>query len=138
MVLAEAMAAGTPVVALDGPGVREILHDGENGILLHGGASADEFTQAMLWIISDEDFSKACSAKARETAADYDTEPCVNRVLSPISNWLTVTRPVATRNGRSGTGWSEASKSSGICCSRKMSAASAAVIETPATEAALD
>jgi glycosyltransferase involved in cell wall biosynthesis len=34
LVLAEAMAAGTPVVALDGPGVREIVRDGKNGRLL--------------------------------------------------------------------------------------------------------
>ncbi|MCC5845768.1 MAG: glycosyltransferase [Verrucomicrobia bacterium] len=29
IVLAEAMAAGNPVVALDGPGVREIVADGK-------------------------------------------------------------------------------------------------------------
>lgn len=138
MVLAEAMAAGTPVVALDGPGVREILHDGENGILLDGGASADEFAQAVLWIISDEDFSKACSAKARETAADYDTEPCVNRVLSLYQQLV---YRYETRGDEEWTGWDR--MVSGIeiewdLLLAKMSAAAAAVIETPATEAALD
>ena len=34
LVLAEAMAAGVPVVALDASGVREIVHDGTNGRLL--------------------------------------------------------------------------------------------------------
>jgi len=34
MVLAEAMAAGVPVVAVDASGVREVVHDGENGRLL--------------------------------------------------------------------------------------------------------
>ncbi|MDN5871292.1 MAG: glycosyltransferase [Nitrococcus sp.] len=34
MVLAEAMAAGLPVVAVDAPGVREIVMDGYNGYLL--------------------------------------------------------------------------------------------------------
>jgi 1,2-diacylglycerol 3-alpha-glucosyltransferase len=34
MVITEAMAAGTPVVAVDAPGVREILRDSINGILL--------------------------------------------------------------------------------------------------------
>ncbi len=34
MVLAEAMAAGTPVVALDAPGVRDIVEHEQNGLLL--------------------------------------------------------------------------------------------------------
>lgn len=34
MVLTEAMAAGTPVVAIDASGVREVVRDGENGRLL--------------------------------------------------------------------------------------------------------
>lgn len=34
MVLIEAMAAGVPVVALDAPGVREVVREGENGRLL--------------------------------------------------------------------------------------------------------
>jgi glycosyltransferase involved in cell wall biosynthesis len=34
MVLTEAMAASTPVVAVDAPGVREIMRDGENGLMI--------------------------------------------------------------------------------------------------------
>ncbi|MEQ8837447.1 MAG: glycosyltransferase, partial [Lacipirellulaceae bacterium] len=34
MVVTEAMAAGTPVVAIDGPGVREAVRNGMNGLLL--------------------------------------------------------------------------------------------------------
>ncbi|MFA7429997.1 MAG: glycosyltransferase [Rhodospirillaceae bacterium] len=37
MVVSEAMAAGVPVVALDAPGVREVVHDQENGRLLPPG-----------------------------------------------------------------------------------------------------
>lgn len=138
MVLAEAMAAGTPVVALDGPGVREILQDGENGILLDGNATADEFAQALLWIIGDEDFSKSCSAKARETAEGYDTVPCVARVLS---HYQQLVERYATRGDEERTGWDR--MVSGIeiewdLLLAKMSAAAAAVIETPTTEASLD
>jgi 1,2-diacylglycerol 3-alpha-glucosyltransferase len=40
MVLTEAMAAGVPVVALDAPGVREVVRDGANGRLLADGDEA--------------------------------------------------------------------------------------------------
>lgn len=48
MVLAEAMAAGCPVVALDASGVREIVSDGENGRLLTR-ESVEEFAEALKW-----------------------------------------------------------------------------------------
>ena len=41
MVLVEAMAAGVPVVALDAPGVREVVRDGIDGRLLGSGDGGD-------------------------------------------------------------------------------------------------
>jgi glycosyltransferase involved in cell wall biosynthesis len=138
LVLAEAMAAGTPVVALDGPGVREILRNGENGILLDAGATAREFSKALLWIIGDEDFSKSCAAKARESAQEYDTEPCVNKMLAKYAE-------LVARYARHGeeewTKWDRMVTGIEIewdLLSAKVAAAAAAVIETPATEATLD
>jgi glycosyltransferase involved in cell wall biosynthesis len=49
MVLTEAMAAGTPVVAIDAPGVREVVRDGENGRLLPR-EDAEAFAAALSWI----------------------------------------------------------------------------------------
>lgn len=49
LVLAEAMAAGTPVVALDAPGVREIVVDAENGRLLQI-EEINSFVQALEWV----------------------------------------------------------------------------------------
>ncbi len=50
MVLAEAMAAGTPVVAVDAPGVRDIVRDGENGRLLPE-EDAAAFVDALDWLV---------------------------------------------------------------------------------------
>ena len=47
MVLAEAMSAGTPVVALDASGVREIVVEGENGRLLPDRTTPQEFANVL-------------------------------------------------------------------------------------------
>jgi len=49
MVLTEAMAAGTPVVALDASGVREVVRDKENGRLLPR-EDQEEFVSALSWV----------------------------------------------------------------------------------------
>jgi glycosyltransferase involved in cell wall biosynthesis len=46
MVLTEAMAGRVPVVAVDASGVREVLRDGENGLML-GRQSYDAFVEAL-------------------------------------------------------------------------------------------
>lgn len=81
IVLAEAMAAGKPVVALDGPGVCDIVSDGRNGILLDGGAAEEEFARALLRLIGDQEFRGACADAARRSAAGYDIRRCVGRML---------------------------------------------------------
>ncbi len=49
MVLTEAMAAGTPVVAIDASGVREVVRDGENGRLLPR-EDPEAFASALEWV----------------------------------------------------------------------------------------
>ena len=66
MVVTEALATGIPVVALDAPGVREVVRDGVNGRLL---APLDErgFTRALLQSI---DLPGATQGALRRAAAD--------------------------------------------------------------------
>jgi len=82
MVLAEAMAAGLPVVAVDAPGAREVVRDGHNGRLL---ATEDEaeFATALQGILALEgEARERCLAAVAETAAAYDLEACADHALA--------------------------------------------------------
>jgi len=71
MVLLEAMAAGRPVVALDAPGVREVVVDGRNGRLLFSARPAD-FTAALATLESTSPTQRQqFAAAARETAEQF-------------------------------------------------------------------
>ncbi|OHB67348.1 MAG: glycosyl transferase family 1 [Planctomycetes bacterium RBG_13_62_9] len=81
MVLTEAMAAGKPVVALDAPGVREVVKDGYNGRLLMEPSAAD-FADAVVEVASAstprrERFRQA----ARETAEQFSIQRCATRLV---------------------------------------------------------
>jgi len=80
MVLAEAMAAGTPAVALDAPGAREIVCDA-NGRLLAGEAPEEEFTDAILELTKDSKRLENLSQGARESAREFSIDSCATRAL---------------------------------------------------------
>ncbi|MDZ4859643.1 MAG: glycosyltransferase [Candidatus Hydrogenedentes bacterium] len=71
MVLVEAMAGATPVVARDADAVRDVVVDNVNGRLLRADATEEEFADAILHAINGEEAAK-WSAGARETAQAYD------------------------------------------------------------------
>ena len=74
MVLAEAMAAGLPVVALDASGAREVVTDRVNGFLLPSDANPADFAAALQRLGEDESLRREFSAKALETAALFARE----------------------------------------------------------------
>jgi 1,2-diacylglycerol 3-alpha-glucosyltransferase len=82
MVVAEAMAAGRPVVALNAPGVREIVRDGGNGILLGSSAPAAEFAAALDRVARDEALRRRLGAGASATAAQFSREHCARRMIA--------------------------------------------------------
>jgi hypothetical protein len=81
MVLAEAMAAGVPAIALDGPGVREIVRD-SNGRLLPADTTEDGFAKALVDVAADGQRLRKMQAAARQTAKEFGVERCADRVLS--------------------------------------------------------
>jgi len=81
LVVTEAMAAGIPVVAVDAPGVREVVKDGVNGRLLPQ-EKIEDFIAALEWLkkrpISQiKKIKKAC----KETANNFTMKDCAQRAL---------------------------------------------------------
>ena len=82
MVLAEAMTAGVPVVALDAPGVREVVCNGINGRLLLEDDHS-RFREAISDLAAADKATKQELAEgARRTAETFSMDRCVTRVLA--------------------------------------------------------
>ncbi|MGH8020825.1 MAG: glycosyltransferase [Opitutaceae bacterium] len=82
LVVAEAMAARLPVVAIDASGVREVVKDKENGRLLPADASSESIARALVRLIDDAGLRRAWSAGAERTAADFDRMVTADRALA--------------------------------------------------------
>ncbi|MFH1061921.1 MAG: glycosyltransferase [Candidatus Omnitrophota bacterium] len=86
LVLVEAMAAGTPVVGVDAPGVREVIEDKKNGRILKND-NAEKFAQALSWIIKLSFQERAALRKnARKTAQEFSVPICVKKALKLYSS----------------------------------------------------
>jgi len=70
MVLIEAFAAGTPVVATDNAGYRDVVTDGEDGVLVPP-ADPQRLAEALQAMHLDPERREAMGARARETARRY-------------------------------------------------------------------
>ncbi len=88
LVLIESMATGIPVVAVDAPGVREVVDDGVNGRLIEGDDSA-KFTAALEWFSSLPDESRHKVKQMSKATADKFSVSCsVNKALSAYEQLL--------------------------------------------------
>jgi len=82
MVLTEAMAADTPVVAIEGPGVSDVLRDRKNGRLLPG-EDAGAFADALAWVATKKGAAKQkLIAEAHHTAEEFSLEHCCDKALA--------------------------------------------------------
>jgi glycosyltransferase involved in cell wall biosynthesis len=135
MVVAEAMAAGLPVVALNASGVREVVRDGDNGFLLPGAATAEEFAQALGKIFDDETRRTQFSEAALKTAANFSREQSARRALAFYEETRKATRARRLMNQLSP--WTALLKRVGLewdlLAARTQTVAHAVFSETPPT-----
>lgn len=109
LVVTEAMAAGIPVVALDAPGVREVVKDGVNGrLLIH--EKIEDFVAGLGWLKKQpasriKKIKKAC----KETAQGFSMKDCAQRALN-IYVSLTINQEFSRRHTEDGF-WSNAVRS---------------------------
>lgn len=88
MVLTEAMAAGLPVVALDAPGVREVVVDAKSGRVIRE-ESQQAFAAALHWVCTRSREEKcALVAAARATAEAFSMPVCARKALAAYENLL--------------------------------------------------
>jgi glycosyltransferase involved in cell wall biosynthesis len=82
MVLAEAMAAGRPVVALNASGVREVVRHGENGFMLPARSSAKMFAAHLALLHAETPLRRSFSRQARRTAENFSRAHCADLALT--------------------------------------------------------
>jgi glycosyltransferase involved in cell wall biosynthesis len=96
LVLAEAMAAGVPVVAIDAPGAREVVRDRRNGRLLASESVAD-FLAALAWAVEAR---RGLRAGALRTASDFSIGATGERALALYSELVQSAPARASRDQR--------------------------------------
>lgn len=103
MVLTEAMAAGKPVVALDGPGIRDVVGDRANGRLVSV-EHRQLFAQALAWVaVRTSRESALLKSAALRTAARFSLARQAGRALGLYESLL-----AATSHDDSSSAWTRA------------------------------
>ncbi len=82
-ILIEAASCGRPIVTTDVPGCREVVKDGENGLLVPA-KDAGALKDALLKLIKDEDLRSAMGKNSREKAVKYFSNDIVNNGIYSI------------------------------------------------------
>ena len=82
LVLAEAMAASLPVVALDAPGARECVLDEVNGRLLPASTSETDFARCLAEILQDSARLRRWAANAQQHSRQFSRRHCLARLLA--------------------------------------------------------
>jgi glycosyltransferase involved in cell wall biosynthesis len=81
LVLLEAMAAGLPVITLDGKGNRDLIEEGKNGYMINK-ENPQVFANKIMELWKNQEKYKAMSQYAKQYAKQYDIKPYVAKLLS--------------------------------------------------------
>ncbi len=85
--LIEAMACGRPVIGMDMPGVREVIHDGETGCLC--GTAPEDIRRSIKKLLSSEALCKTLGRNSRKFAvSNYSIEQIVEKEHQLLFNTL--------------------------------------------------
>jgi starch synthase len=71
LVIAQAMACGLPVIATEATGIRELITDGVEGIVVSGPPDAHTLAEAIGSLLSDIDRARAMGAAARRKVESF-------------------------------------------------------------------
>ena len=74
------MAAGLPVVTLDGGGNRDLMINGENGYLIEE-QDPEKFAQKIISLVENKDKYTEISNYCKEYAKKYDIKEYVKKLL---------------------------------------------------------
>ncbi|MFP3952936.1 MAG: glycosyltransferase [Candidatus Acetothermia bacterium] len=80
LVVAEAMASSTPVVAVDAPGVRDVLHGGQGGYLVD--MDLQEFSRKAIRLLKDGDLLREKGEEALEVAKSFSVQRFTEQMLN--------------------------------------------------------
>lgn len=78
LVLAESMACGTPVVALDGPGQRDIIKQGKNGFIVQ---NKKEMLTIIESIKNDAQLQQNLQEGASQKAQNYNPKRLIEKLV---------------------------------------------------------
>jgi 1,2-diacylglycerol 3-alpha-glucosyltransferase len=82
LVLAEAMAASTPVIALSASGVDDVLENYSNGIMLPADAPENTFTESLVTTINDPGERRKWSKEAHNTAGKFSRQSSTDKLIA--------------------------------------------------------
>ncbi len=87
IVIAEAKAAGLPVVAIKAYGVSEMVEDGVDGFLTE--LDQEQFASKIYMLLKDDKLKEKMSRKARQNAEKLSSTNCTARLIDSYQSLLT-------------------------------------------------